>query len=141
LLPVIFFWRRQRRATALFYLVGVGLLKLSLSLLKVLVGRHRPPEAMIELATLSMPSGHGANAVMIYGVLAIYLLQKVHAPLWRAVLFLLCFGLIIMTDLSRVYLGVHYPSDVLMGSLYAAAGLWLLQGLRQDLFLFNSQQP
>jgi membrane-associated phospholipid phosphatase len=35
---------------------------------------------------------------------------------------------------SRVYLGVHYPSDVLLGSLYAASGLWLLQFFRKDMF-------
>jgi undecaprenyl-diphosphatase len=121
-----------RFATALIYLVGVGLLKLSVSWLKVLVARPRPAEAMYILNSYSMPSGHAVNAVLIFGVLAILSMKKISQRPLRWFVFLLCLFFAFSVSASRVYLGVHYPSDVLMGMLYAACGLWILQGLRPE---------
>jgi len=135
-LTILYFWVKRRWRTGVFYLIGVGLLKLSVSGLKVWVGRPRPEVALYDLPTLSMPSGHAANAVLMYGILAIYCLQKVKPPILRALAFGFFLALLLATDFSRVYLGVHYPSDVLMGSLYTASGLWLLQGVKKDMLSF-----
>ena len=134
LLPtLVFFWRR-RWATGLWYLLGVGLLKLSISGLKILLGRARPEDGLELLHTLSMPSGHAANAVFIFGLLAIFLWPRIHSPVGRSFLLLFALAGVLLVDLSRVYLAVHYPSDVLVGSLYTACGLWILQGMRKDIF-------
>ena len=134
--PFIIYLFRKKVGLAFFYLVSVGLLKWSVSFLKWLVGRERPELALIPMKTLSMPSGHATNAVLMYGVLAIFFWGKIQNPVGRVLSFIFCIGMIFLTDLSRVYLGVHYPSDVLMGSLYAACGLWVLQGFKKDLFSF-----
>lgn len=123
---------KRRWKTAFIFLVGIGLWKLSASLLKILVGRERPPGALLEINTLSMPSGHAVNAVFIYGVWGVILWQKTTHPILRGLIFLSALLMILLTDYSRLYFGVHYFSDVLMGSLWAVAGLYVLQGLREE---------
>jgi len=134
ILPPLGFLFQRRFGTALYYFVGIGLLKLSVSLVKVLVARPRPLGGLEFNPTLSMPSGHAANAVFMFGALALFIWNSRLPGFWRAfILPFCCFGYLSIA-LSRVYLGVHYPSDVVLGSLYAASGLWILVGLRPDLF-------
>ena len=134
LLPGAILLLRRRFVTALYFVLGVGLLKLSGPLLKLAIARPRPPDGLEHVSSLSMPSGHAANAVLIFGILLCLLWRRFPGFFSRLLSGLLCLSAIAMIDFSRVYLGVHYPSDVLLGSLYTAAGLWLLQGLRRDVF-------
>lgn len=129
----LYYGLQRRWQTAWFFLLGLGLWKLSVPLLKWLVGRPRPADGLLELTTLSMPSGHGANAVLIYGVWGILLAKRFAKPLPQILMMVAAFVMIMLTDYSRMYLGVHYFSDVLMGSLWAAVGVYLLQGVKQDL--------
>lgn len=134
LLPTLYFLLRRRFATAAWYFVGVGLLKLSGPLLKIAIARPRPPDGIEALTTFSMPSGHASNAVFLFGVLGVFLWRQFPHALSRSIFSILCLGGIFLIDLSRVYLGVHYPSDVVLGSLYTAAGLAVLSSLRRDVF-------
>lgn len=88
-------------------------------ILKNIFQRPRPPigERLIEEAGYSFPSGHTTNNVAFYG-LAIYLIYKnVKNKVLRNVLccILACIPLIIA--FSRIYLRVHYPSDVIAGTV------------------------
>jgi membrane-associated phospholipid phosphatase len=90
------------------------------------VHRHRPPVAELDVAppTSSFPSGHTAAAVALYGGIAILLLWiygRRRAVLTGAVV-LWCIPVVV--GLSRLYRGMHYPTDVLAGAL--TGGLWLL---------------
>lgn len=90
------------------------------------VHRPRPPVVRLDVAppTSSFPSGHTAAAVALYGCIAILLLWvygRRRATLAGAVV-LWCIPVIV--GLSRLYRGMHYPSDVLAGAL--TGGLWLL---------------
>lgn len=134
ILPTVYFLLRRRFATAAWYLVGVGLLKLSGPLLKIAVARPRPPDGIKSLTTFSMPSGHASNAIFMFGILWVFLWRQFPHALSRSIFLILCLGGIFLIDLSRVYLGVHYPSDVVLGSLYTAAGLAVLSSLRRDVF-------
>jgi undecaprenyl-diphosphatase len=67
--------------------------------------------------TYSFPSGHSLFSFCFYGVLAGLLSARVRAPLLRAVIWILATALVFSIGLSRIYLGVHYPSDVLGGFL------------------------
>ncbi|HHH72373.1 MAG TPA: phosphatase PAP2 family protein, partial [Sulfuricurvum sp.] len=91
------------------------------ALLKLWFARPRPDvfTPLIAVHTFSFPSGHTAAAVSLYGFLAFVLWRADKKPL--AVLSLLW---VFLVALSRVYLGVHYPSDVL-GAL-TFGGAWLL---------------
>ncbi len=92
----------------------------------LVVHRPRPPVVRLEAApeTSSFPSGHTAAAVALYGCIAILVLWIYgRRPATRAVVAVLC-CIPVIVGLSRLYRGMHYPSDVLAGAL--TGGLWLL---------------
>lgn len=106
--------------------------------LKYAIRRPRPEYAsdLFSIATWSFPSGHAMVSLVGYGMLA-YMLLVVVRVRGRAAQFAIVLGatlLIVAIGLSRLYLGVHYFSDVVGG--YAAGVLWLsacisgLEGLR-----------
>lgn len=95
-------------------------------IVKNIVLRARPDKNLhlIQQGGLSFPSGHAMTGLVFYGMLAYGLTVEArkngaHAPLFRAAAAAVCV-LIFLIGISRIYLGVHYPSDVLAG--------WLLGG-------------
>lgn len=114
----------RKRAALLLAVAGVGGEALD-QILKLCF--HRPrPEAFFGLAipaTYSFPSGHALTATCFYGVLAGLLAARTRPLAGKAGLWALAATLAALIGLSRVYLGVHYPSDVLAG--YAAAVVWM----------------
>ena len=97
-------------------------------LLKQLFQRKRPLSPLLKAAKgLSFPSGHAIMAVTFYGLL-VYILQHIIVIDWlKYLLTVLVIGLIILIGFSRVYLRVHYTSDVLGGFIIGL--LWLLISL------------
>ncbi|USB31874.1 phosphatase PAP2 family protein [Paenibacillus sp. YPG26] len=92
------------------------------SVIKRIFKRERPTlNRIAEANGFSFPSGHAMATIALYGGLA-YLLWK-HAPGWigRLIIFTLSFVMILMIGVSRIYLGVHYPSDVLAGYLLSGS--------------------
>lgn len=115
--------RREARLLALAMLGGLLLTWLT----KDFVGRPRPSEALLVVMahekSLSFPSGHVLHYVTLFGALW-YLLKRAMAPSRpRALLLSACGILVGFVGLSRVYLGAHWPSDVLGG--YLLGGGWL----------------
>lgn len=99
-------------------LLVAGLLCLALDMaLKFTVGRERPDVVwrVVDLPKYpSYPSGHAMAGLAVYGLLGVFLTRRVPAP-WRHLLVAAGFGLGAMIGVSRVYLGVHFPLDVLAG--------------------------
>lgn len=97
-------------------------------LLKQLFQRKRPLSPLLKAAKgLSFPSGHAIMAVTFYGLL-IYILQHTIDVNWiRSLSTILIILLIFLIGFSRVYLRVHYASDVLGG--FIIGSLWLLISL------------
>jgi undecaprenyl-diphosphatase len=91
--------------------------------LKPLFDRPRPPEMdrLISVSNLSFPSGHSFGASAVYIGLAYYAAQYTRS--WAHELFFYCLGgaLIFTVGVSRIYLGVHYPTDVFAGLCGGAA--------------------
>jgi membrane-associated phospholipid phosphatase len=95
--------------------------------LKYAFHRARPAleHPLVELPSYSFPSGHALAATVFYGFVAILLWSYVAPKVWRVVIATLVVVLVLMVGFSRVYLGAHYPTDVLAGFLEGVAWLGL----------------
>jgi undecaprenyl-diphosphatase len=112
----------QRKAALLLVAATIGGLALNL-LLKFHYHRPRPHVFPWDtyVVSSSFPSGHAMNAVIVYGTIA-YLAARL-SPLRsvRLTTQLLALAVIVSICCSRIYLGVHYPSDVIGGVIVGAA--------------------
>jgi undecaprenyl-diphosphatase len=119
------FWYRKAHYWLVAVLVAVpGGMLLNVAL-KHVFQRARPTleDPLLTLSTYSFPSGHTAAATVFYGLLACYLVRRVHSWPARAAIAAACVAMVMLVALSRMYLGVHYLSDVLAASAEGAA--WL----------------
>ena len=110
---------RQRRA-AVFAISCLGLTALLVSLLKSLLERPRPQVLLEPLHSFSLPSGHSSASFVFFLVLGV-LAGRGQPPRWRITWLLLAGLPAVAIASSRVYLGVHWPTDVLAGGLLAGA--------------------
>ncbi|MFB9057570.1 phosphatase PAP2 family protein [Mariniflexile ostreae] len=94
-------------------------------MLKRFIDRARPDlEHMVSVETLSYPSGHAMSAMAFYGFL-IYLFYKFSIPtLAKYSIITFLFLLILSIGISRIYLGVHFPSDIAGG--FIAGAIWVV---------------
>ncbi len=101
----------------------------SVHLLKDFIARTRPPVDVAFYAEklFSFPSGHSASALAIFGFIAYVWLKSVHLPAHRIVIAVGTSVVILAVGASRIYLGVHYLSDVAGGYLLGA--LWLMTAI------------
>ena len=117
-----FVWRRQWKDLGL--IVAAGLLTLALREgLKLLVHRARPElwQTEVHEDSYSFPSGHALGSVIAYGIL-VYLIGRAF-PRWRGTLWSIYVVLVALIGYSRLYLGVHWPTDVLGGWVIGAVAL------------------
>ncbi len=93
----------------------------------VLVARSRPDVARLDSApmTSSFPSGHTAAAVALYGSIAVVVLWCTRNRLARALAWVIAIMAVVGVGASRVYRGMHHPTDVLVGVAFGVACVWL----------------
>ena len=123
LAAVIYLLLRRRHRTALFVFLAVGGGQLLSSLLKLGFDRPRPdlvPHGMT-VYTASFPSGHAMMAAVTYLTLGALLARTETRRRLKAYIMLLALLLTLLIGISRVYLGVHWPSDVLGGWIAGSA--------------------
>ncbi len=108
--------RRQYHALGLLMVATVGGILLN-EVLKAAFARPRPPASfhLTEVRSMSFPSGHAMESAIIYLTLAALLARLVRTRTLRLYFIAVAFLLTFVVGLSRVYLGVHYPTDVLAG--------------------------
>jgi undecaprenyl-diphosphatase len=125
-LLVIFFLYKvmHHRSELILFIAVVAGTPILNHYLKAFFHRARPDfHRLIEIGGYSFPSGHAMNAFSVYAVVAFLLWRHIPTRLGRSLLIVSSSFMIVLIGVSRIYLGVHYPSDIIGG--YFAGGFWL----------------
>lgn len=119
----ILLWRRYQEEAQIFVITCLGALILNTEL-KLFFSKVRPQlwELIITEKSFSFPSGHALGSLVLYGFIAHELV--IHYPKYAALIYTLAVILIAAIGISRLYLGVHWPTDVIAG--YGVGFLWLM---------------
>lgn len=117
---VLYLLLKQKEATIWFAATVVLSLALN-TVIKVIIGRERPDinrlAAFANEAGKSFPSGHSIFATIIFGSIFFICLGKLKNRSSKILLGILCIILIALVMFSRIFVGVHYPSDTIGGFL------------------------
>jgi undecaprenyl-diphosphatase len=119
----MFLWLTRHRYSAILLLVStVGGILLN-NLLKLGFGRPRPQifDWGTEVVSWSFPSGHAMSSTVVYGTVAYLAARLQRRHLHRVLTLLAAAAVILAISVTRLYLGVHYPSDVVAGVLIGVA--------------------
>ncbi len=125
LLLIIYFLflKRHRWYSIKVPVVAIGGVLL-MFLLKQFFNRPRPLVPLLEpVRGLSFPSGHALMSMSFYGLLIFLVWDNVRNPAWKWILSILLFLFILLIGFSRIYLRLHYFSDVIAG--FSAGIIWL----------------
>jgi undecaprenyl-diphosphatase len=125
---VVFLWfmsRNWRRDAYLFGITMIGAAILNMTL-KLTFHRARPVPFFNLTApeSFSFPSGHSLGSFCFFGALAIILTTRIHKHRVRVVIWIVASVMVFLIGLSRIYLGVHYTTDVLAG--FTGALIWVM---------------
>lgn len=127
---IFFAWKRHRKEALLFIIVLLMGLAINIGL-KNIAKRPRPEIApLVAETSYSYPSGHAMNSMVFYSMVAFFVYHFTRSKKWSLVFYAMSCGLIGLIGFSRVYLGVHYPSDVVAG--WVIGGWWLAMALAME---------
>lgn len=117
---------RRRWRTAFMMIAATAGGALAVTLMKSLIARARPDlvQHLMAESSHSFPSGHAANSAIVYLSLASLLFPIVSERRVRTYILAVALSLVVLIGVSRVYLGVHWPSDVLAGWCFGT--IWAL---------------
>lgn len=118
-------WRLRSWYPLVLGVLSLGVLQLIVFVIKVVIGRERPhpPGQVVSASGYSFPSGHSASSLVGFALLAwLVCMLTSNRTIWATAWLAAAAGTVLV-GLSRVYLGVHYPSDVLGG--WALGLTWL----------------
>lgn len=132
---MIFFYLQREKIASLYLglnlILGAGLLN---HFVKQVYQRPRPPlKHLVTETSFSFPSGHAMGSMIFFGSLIFLMPLITNHRLLRSFLKSLCFGMIFLIGLSRIYLGVHYLSDIIGGYLLGLTWLFATYPLYQKI--------
>lgn len=121
----LFAWRKWGREAKLFALTMIGASLLNITL-KLAFKRPRPVPFFDLTApeSWSFPSGHSLASCCFFAGLAAILSGRIKHKRPRTILWTIAIVMFLLIGLSRIYLGVHFTTDVIAG--FAAASIWIL---------------
>ena len=121
----LFLWRWKRWAPAALLAGGLMLESAAFVATSFIVGRDRPNIEQLDSIppTGSFPSGHTAAAVVFYGALAIIVFWATERRVLRTIAVVVASAMPLIVGASRVYRGMHFLSDVVLGSILGLISL------------------
>lgn len=121
---ILMVWNKKKWEAAFLLFALSGSVTFNI-ILKLIFHRERPTiHPLIKETGYSFPSGHSMQSFVFYSIIGYFLFLFFKKKAAKVVSVVLPIGLIFMIGMSRIYLGVHYPSDVIAS--FAAGGTWLL---------------
>ena len=121
------FYRKRWKIESLLMLGNLALAGLLIVTFKNIYQRPRPAILhLVEEKGFSFPSGHSLAVTLMIGSLIVIFSQRIKNPVWRRIMQIVLGLYLVSVLVSRVYLGVHYPSDVL-ASLCVGLGVLFIE--------------
>ena len=121
----VFLWRRYCKKFALFFSITILVDALIVLVLKEIIKRARPLNGIISKTDFAFPSGHTANAVIFFGFLTYLILHKSNSRTVKGIAMSISAFMILLIGFSRLYLNIHWLTDVIGG---LGLGLFVLTG-------------
>ncbi len=129
-------WQAEASAIAI-----VGVIRLANAAMKWVFDSPRPDEQFMRdtdsHSGLGFPSGHTSGAMLFCGVVAWIAWRRIESPIGRIAAVAACAIAVVATGFGRMWVGAHWPSDVLGGLLWASAALLILLNRVPDWIRFR----
>lgn len=121
----LIWWKGKKLEARWFFICASGSFIIT-AIGKALFGRERPDliERFVEASSASYPSGHTLRSAVVYALIAVIISQSTFSERAKYCLITMISLLILINGLSRVYLGVHWPTDII--GAWLSAGIWVL---------------
>ena len=127
LIVAFIFYRKQWKLESYLMLGNLALAGILIVTFKNIYQRPRPEILhLVEEKGFSFPSGHSLAVTIMVGTLIVILSQRIKNTVWRKIVQILLSLYIVSVLVSRIYLGVHYPSDVI-ASLCMGLGVLFME--------------
>ena len=127
ILALALFWLKNKKEYIVSFLITVLGAEISGQLAKIIFHRTRPDGGLETENTFSFPSGHALIAVAFYGFLVYFFWRVFKRQAQKYFFLIIGLILILLIGVSRLYLGVHFFSDVIGG--YILGAIWLAVGI------------
>jgi membrane-associated phospholipid phosphatase len=143
LISSVFLWQTQHKWSVYLLLLGTLGAKLFNTILKIFFSRERPSivEGIAEVHSLSFPSGHAMSSMAVYGCVAYLVARLEPRPTLKHTVWVIAGIVILLIGISRMYLGVHYPSDVIAGFLGGLAWLAFVVATMRAIQFLSRRRP
>jgi undecaprenyl-diphosphatase len=140
---VLIIWWRLGKLEAIF-MIAAGVLSPIANLFKLIIEQPRPPatlaDILLPIGGLGFPSGHAFFAAMVLGMLIYFILKNVALSVLKMLLVSVLIIYILLVGYSRVYLGVHWGSEVIESYLIAGGFLLLLTALYEQINISKARR-
>ncbi|WP_236694168.1 phosphatase PAP2 family protein [Sporosarcina globispora] len=122
---LLFLWFKYRNYEAMAAIVfAVALGNEINKWLKEAIGRPRPDqEHLVDVSSLSFPSGHAMIGMILYTIIAYFIINELKSGSAKWLTAIIAGIWILLMGISRIVMGVHYPSDIAAG--FAAGYIWV----------------
>jgi len=133
---ILWLWKKQAYIIPL--LISIAGSEIFTSIGKIILHRARPTVAIYVENSFSFPSGHATIAIAFYGFLTYCLIKNIKKWKYKINIFFISLITILLIGISRLYLGVHYVSDVWAG--YLVGTIWLIIAISLTEYLLSKKQ-